>query len=285
MLDFMLEAIRIIMLLAFAALYAYFDLFNKRSIPNAFVYLSLVIGLVSTFFYPLKLVGYSLLIAIFIVCVGYLLYKAGFLGLGDGLELAFLSLMLPIQPKPLINIPQLGMPFILSVFIASGVIAMIVLPIYHLLKGKNIELDLNSALKAVTVFISYLILLTLIYFILSSISLIATIFIIIIAVFSATLFLFEKSMNEDMITWVYPNRLAEDDIIATNLMKKSERKFFKSKYKGFGRLVDKKTIAALKNINKKLPVYTNAIPFSLFILFGVIMSLLIGNPILLIFYS
>jgi len=277
----MLEVIRVLVLLAFATLYAYFDIFNKRSIPNSFVYLSIIVGIIFTFFYPLKTLELSLLIAAFVVAASYILYKAGFLGLGDGLELAFVSLMLPIQPTPLVNIPQLGLPFVLSVFISSGIVAIIVLPIYYMLNGKP-EVRKESVMKAFVVFISYLLLLMLIYLLLGHIALIPIVFIIIIAFFSALIFLFEASMNERMITWVYPSRLGEDDIIAINLMSKKDIMFFKSKYPGFGRLADRKAIIALKNIKKKIPVYTNAIPFSAFILAGIILSLLIGDPILLI---
>jgi len=277
----MLEVIRVLVLLAFAALYAYFDIFNKRSIPNSFAYLSIVVGIIFTLFYPFKTLELSLLIAVFVVAIGYVLYKAGFLGLGDGLELAFVSLMLPIQPTPLLNIPQLGLPFVLSVFISSGIVAIIALPIYYMLNSK-LELKKESILRASVVFISYLLLLMLVYLLLGHIALVPTVFIIIIAFFSALIFLFEASLNERMITWVYPNKLGEDDIIAINLMSKKDIMFFKSRYPGFGRLADKKEIAALKNIKKKIPVYTNAIPFSAFILAGIILSLFIGDPILLI---
>jgi Flp pilus assembly protein protease CpaA len=277
----MLEVIRVLVLLAFATLYAYFDIFNKRSIPDSFVYLSIIVGIIFTFFYPLKTLELSLLIAAFVVAASYILYKAGFLGLGDGLELAFVSLMLPIQPTPLVNIPQLGLPFILSVFISSGIVAIIALPIYYMLNGKP-EIRKESVMKAFVVFISYLLLLMLVYLLLGHIALIPIVFIIIIAFFSALIFLFEVSMNERMITWIYPSRLGEDDIIAINLMSKKDIMFFKSRYPGFGRLADRKAIIALRNIKKKIPVYTNAIPFSAFILSGIILSLLIGDPILLI---
>ena len=277
----MLEVIRVLVLLAFAALYAYFDIFNKRSIPNSFAYLSIVVGIIFTLFYPFKTLELSLLIAVFVVAIGYVLYKAGFLGLGDGLELAFVSLMLPIQPTPLLNIPQLGLPFVLSVFISSGIVAIIALPIYYMLNSK-LELKKELILRASVVFISYLLLLMLVYLLLGHIALVPTVFIIIIAFFSALIFLFETSLNERMITWVYPNKLGEDDIIAINLMSKKDIMFFKSRYPSFARLADKKEIAALKNIKKKIPVYTNAIPFSAFILAGIVLSLFIGDPILLI---
>jgi len=281
--EYMLEVIRVLVLLAFATLYAYFDIFNKRSIPNGFAYFSIAVGIVFTFFYPFKTLELSLLIAAFVVAAGYILYKAGFLGLGDGLELAFVSLMLPIQPTPLLHIPQLGLPFVLSVFISSGIVAIIALPIYYMLNSKP-ELRKESVIKAFVVFISYLVLLMLIYLLLGNMALIPVVFIIIIAFFSALIFLFEASMNKRMITWIYPSKLGEDDIIAINLMSKKDIMFFKSKYSGFGRLADRKAIVALKSIKKKIPVYTNAIPFSVFILAGIILSLLIGDPILFILF-
>jgi hypothetical protein len=113
--------------------------------------------------------------------------------------------------------------------------------------------------------------------------LVPTLLIILIAIFSSLIFLFEKSINESMIEWVYPSKLDEDDIIATNLMSRKELQVFRSSFKDFGRLASSEEIKAIKHIKKKIPVYKKAIPFSLFIFFGTILSLAIGNPVLLIF--
>ncbi len=280
----MLELIRITLLLAFAFLYAYFDVFNKRNIPDKVVYLSLAVGIISTILYPLKVAEISFLLALFVGSLGYILYKAGMLGLGDGLELTFISLVLPVQPTPLFNmgLSQLNMPFVLSVFISSGIVTIIAVPIYYIIRGDKINLKPSNIIKASIVFTSYMVLLLFVY-LLFGLRIDATIFIMLMAIFSTIIFLFENSINESMVEWIYPKYLEEDDIIATNLMSKKEIDFFKSKFNEFGRLATKKQINALKNVKKKLPVYRKAIPFAVFILAGVIVSLLFGDLLFLLF--
>ena len=79
----MLELVRIIVLLAIATLYAIFDVFNKREVPNAFVYACLAVGILVTFTYGLTLAEMSLLLALAIGAGGYLVYRAGYWGAGD----------------------------------------------------------------------------------------------------------------------------------------------------------------------------------------------------------
>lgn len=278
-----IELARFGFLLFFSILYAYFDVFHKRNVPDELVYASLFVGMISTLFYQFSIIFYSFLIAVFVGAVGYLLYKVGLLGLGDGLEMVFISLMFPFQPQPLINIPQLNLPFILSVFVAAGFATIISLPIYYFAKAKRFTTNKNSILKAAIVFLSYLILVMLVY-LLFGFRIIATIFILTIASFSALLFLIEGEINKMMVVWVYPDSLEENDIIATNLMNKEELTFFKTRYKKFDRLADRELIEAIKKYRKKIPVYKKAIPFSLFIFIGILIALLIGDPIFIIFW-
>ncbi len=278
----MLELLKILVLLAFASLYAYFDVFNKRNIPDKFVYLSIAVGIVFTLLNPVRIIIFSFLIAIFIGAAGYLLYKAGLLGLGDGLEFAFISLMLPIQPQPMLSMPQFGLPFVLSVFISSGIATVIVIPLYYILKEKKLEINTRSIEKAALVFASYMLLLMLIYFLFGARE-IAVLLILILAVFSTLLFTVENTINKEMVRWVYPKEIEEGDIIAVGLLSGRDLRLLRAKSKHFGKLADKRNIAELKGLRKRLPVYKNAVPFSLFILAGVVLSLIIGDPLLLIF--
>ncbi len=278
----MLELLRILVLLAFASLYAYFDVFNKRNIPDKFVYLSIAVGIVFTLLNPVRIIIFSFLIAIFIGAVGYLLYKAGLLGLGDGLEFTFISLMLPIQPQPILGIPQFGLPFVLSVFISSGIATVIIIPLYYILKEKKLEISARSAERAALVFASYMLLLLLIYFLFGA-RRIATLLILIVAFFSTLLFAVENIINKEMVRWVYPKEIEEGDIIATGLLSEKELRLLRAKFKHFSKLADKRNIVELKGLRKRLPVYKNAVPFSLFILAGIVLSLIIGDPLLLIF--
>ncbi|MGC8730592.1 MAG: prepilin peptidase [Candidatus Micrarchaeia archaeon] len=277
----MLELLKIVILLVFAFVYAYFDIFNKRNIPNKFAYLSLAFGIFFTFLNPMGIILYSLIIAAFILASGYLLYKGGLLGLGDGFEFAFISLMLPVQPQPVLGVQQFGLPFALSVFVSSGIVAIVAIPLYYILKTKKSDINIRSIEMASLVFVSYLLLLMV--FLVFGAGLIAIALILVIAFFSALLFLVEGTLKKAMVRWVYPKELDDGDIIAVNLLSKNEFSFFKSKSKHFGKLVDTKNMNELKRIKKKLPVYKNAVPFSVFILAGAIVALVLGNPLLLIF--
>lgn len=113
--------IRAVILLAIALVYAIYDLFNKRNVPDSFVYASAIIALLVTFTYSIGTIGISILIATVIGSIGYVLYRAGILGAGDFFEFMAISLIFPYQPAPLIvGIGQLNIPFILSIFIATG---------------------------------------------------------------------------------------------------------------------------------------------------------------------
>ena len=82
-----------------------------------------------------------------------------------------------------------------------------------------------------------------------------------------------------MVARVYTRQLEDGDIIAFNMMSASEKKYF-SKYRGFERLATAELIGRLRNARRKLPVYKNAAPLAVFILIGVVASLLFGNIVL-----
>jgi hypothetical protein len=284
MFDFMdLEVIRVILLLSFTFAYAFFDVYNKRNIPSGFAYASFIIAIVLTFFYPLRTIIYSVAVASVVGIFCYLLYKTGMLGAGDGFELVFITLLIPIQPMPLIGIAQLNMPFILSVFISTGIVTVIAVPIYYLATAKNkIHFQKENILKALTIFIAYLILLLFVIY-LFGIKLLPILLILLLAIFSVVIILFENSINIRMIEWVYPKSLDEGDIIALNLMSANDISFFKKRDKDFGKLATENRIKSIRNLKRRIPVYKDAVPFSLFILFGILMSLAIGNPLFAIF--
>ena len=64
-------------------------------------------------------------------------------------------------------------------------------------------------------------------------------------------------------------------------MDKKDIAYFSKRTK-FGRLASKRLISEIKGIKKRIPVYRDSVPFSFFIFFGVIISLLFGNLILTI---
>ena len=105
--------------------------------------------------------------------------------------------------------------------------------------------------------------------------------IMLVAIPSAVTLVFEEEITSRMVSKIYPRQLDEGDIIAFNMLSVREIRYF-SKYKGFGRLATKKLIDNMRNVKAKLPVYRNAAPLAVFILIGMILSLLLGNIVLFI---
>ncbi len=282
------EIIRVILIILLASMYAYFDVFNKREIPNIFAYMSIVVALIAVI-----LLGgdpyYILLLAAGIAFVGYVSYEKGFVGGGDIFEFVMITLLIPLQPIPYLikTVPQLGLPFIFSVFIASGYVSVIIILIYYLGFAKKTRIEKRFKIekkilrKAVLLLVTYCLLALLIFFVLQ-VSLLGIILLMTIAVLSSILIVYEKLINYRMITELAPKEILPEDMIALNLMSKSEINYFEKKSKNFGRLANKKLLKDLKNVNKKIPVYRNAAPLAGFIWFGIILSLLFGNLILLI---
>jgi hypothetical protein len=270
-------------LLVIASVYAIFDVFNKRNIPNVFVYASLIVAFGITLTYGIGTIEYSILIAAVSAILGYLLYKKGFIGGGDIVEFIAISLILPIQPATAtyaaINVQT---PFIISVLLAAGYVVSLYIPIYYLRKTpKKLHMDRNRMLSGTVLLLSYAVLIAVMY-LLSYINAVGVALLGIIGIASFLIIIFESSIYWGMVSMLMPKELEPGDMIATNLMDKKDLAYFKNKSKNFNRLVTKKLLSEIRGVKKKIPVYRNSVPFALFILIGIIISLLFGNLMLLI---
>jgi hypothetical protein len=277
--------LQVFALIAISLIYASFDLFNKRNVPDAFAYASVAAGVLITLTFNESTMAYSFAIALFVGSVGYLIYRLGMWGAGDCFELVAISLIMPIQPLPLLDsVIQLELPFVLSVFVATGFATVFIVPIYYLVFAKKTDIERKPEKKhlnyGMSLLLLYLLLFITIYYF-YSFDLVKIILIILVAVPSAITVMFENDITTRMVEKVYPNELEEGDIVAFNMMSSDEMRYF-LKYKNFGRLVTKEMMKGIKTAKRKLPVYKNAAPLALFIVIGVIISLLLGNVILLI---
>jgi hypothetical protein len=278
--------IEISILILVTFVYAMFDVFNRRNVPNVFVYATIGLGVALALFANSGLdLVIAFVVAAIIGSLGYLLYRHGLLGGGDVLEFVFIALVLPVQLPPIYsNAYQWNIPFVLSVMIAAGYTSLLFIPIYYLgikrpkrdawkPEGKNIK-------SGIVLFAAYLV------FIIAikstyGISLLGTALILLLAISSVIIMIYERRIYLGMVEFIYPNRLEDGDMIAVNLMDKKDITYFGRRAK-FGRLASKKLISQIKGIKKKLPVYRDSVPFSLFIFLGVVISLLFGNLILTI---
>ena len=287
---------RLYILIAVAVIYASFDTLNKRNIPNWVAYLSIAIGVAVTLTYSWPAIIESLLLAAAIGGISFLLYKSGQLGAGDGFEFVAISLLLPLQPSPILSMlgtsNQFGIPFILSVFVAAGVFTLAGAPIYYLLLSrKGLQNDkkwrpytkpnITDVLRAASVFFMYIFFYWFVSYTIG-ITLAGAVVIFLLAIPSAAVMLFGKRINMAMVSMKSPDKLEEGDLIATNFMSGKETAIFKRAYKNFGRLADARQIKAIKGVKAEIPVYDDAVPLSLPLLLGVITSLLIGNILLLV---
>lgn len=286
-----LLVVRLASLVVIALAYMLFDLFNKRNIPSIFAYGTVAYGAILTVLYlQITLIALSVGVAVFIFAVGYLVYRAGVLGAGDLFELATLSLILPFQSMPFLsNVPQFGLPFIISVFIASGVAALVAVPLYYIPKAKRMYIriakevpnkDIYKALAIGSVYIIFIGFLILE----AGTKYLGIALLTIITLGSVAAVLFERPITMSMAKMVGHKEFEEGDIIAFNLMTKAEIARLKHKLSHFDRLITKRLINEMKKkgANVKVPVYKQAIPLAAPIFIGTVVSILFGNVILLL---
>ena len=282
----LLNIIRIAVLLIVTLAYAIFDVFNKRNVPNIFVYATVAVGILLTFTYPLHTIELSTLIAIAVAALGYVTYRIGILGAGDVYEFVFISLVIPLQVTPiLMAVQQFPTPFILSVFIATGYATILLTPAYYITKARKkigkIKLDRKGIAPAAALMAAYLVLIAVLNYISGNVFLISIVMLL-VAIPSTVIILFRSMIYEGMVVSTYPSQLEEGDMIAVNMMAKRDLEYFRKRTRRFNRLATRSLIADTRKIRKKIPVYKNAIPLALFAFIGVVVSLLIGNIVMLL---
>lgn len=284
--------LRIASIIIIAAVYLLFDIFNKRNVPSIFVYATLIYGmLLAVAYLRLSTVLIDLGIAAVVFALGYAVYRAGQLGLGDVMEMCAISLIFPFQNFPmLVSLYQYNIPFIIAVAIASGVVALVVVPIYYLPRtGRELAESITSMVSKKDIFksaligASYLILIGMLAYT-RTISIYGVIILGIILLGSAFTILFERPITKSMIRYVSVDEFEEGDIIAFNLMSASQMEALRVKANSFGKLVTKRMIDEMRanSITDKLPVYKLGIPFAVPIFIAVLISLLFGNLVILI---
>ncbi len=283
-----LYLLRIASVVALALLYMLFDVFNKRNVPSTFAYVSLAYGILLTLLYlNVATIVTSAAIALVVLGFGYLIYRIGQLGAADVIEFAALSLIMPVQLAPLLasNISQFNLPFMLSLLLNTGIIALILVPIYYIPKARHMLkrplfsfLESSGIIKAVVLAAAYL---TFIVFAVrfTGMGYAGIGLILLLLVCSCIIMLFSEPITRSMIKYVPASKFEEGDIIAFNLMDRKSIARMRAKVKGFDRLLTSKLIMEFKRkrIRDKLPVYKEAMPFAVAIFFGVLISIAVGN--------
>ncbi len=267
------EAIRTVLAFVIVLVASYFDIFNKKNIPDQVLYASLILAfLVNLFFYQETLFWFSIVMAAFISAIGYLFYRIGQLGGADVFIVAAIMLLLPIHPS-FVGM-TFNIPFIFSVIVFSGVIfALYVLAFYTM---KLVQTEAKPNLLYALMIIPYLLfayvyinsfLFSPVYFAFISILLFASIFFL----------MFRESLNMLLAEELPVAQLEPEDVLALEIMNKDMIERYKIQ-----RIATPKEIARLKKTRvTEVWVYTRLPPFIPFILAGMILSMLFARSLLL----
>ena len=291
--------LRLASLLAVGLVYMLFDVFNNRNVPSLFAYAALGYGLVLTLLYlNVRTIAISLAVSAAVLGLGYVVYRMGQVGAGDILEFAALSLILPIQPAPLISgapgaltvMPQLGIPFIVSLFIGTGVVALVAVPLYYIPKARRMSrkpissmVDRKDIAKAFFVGLAWLMFAAFLILVVGA-SAYGIVLLALIMLGSVAVIVYEKPITDSMVDMVDVSGFEEGDIVAFNLMTQRRISSVKKRVRSFDRLVTGRMLDEMrrKRVRERFPVYKRAIPLAVPIFFGIVISIMLGNVILLL---
>ena len=272
---------RIAIAVAFTGAAAYFDMFNKRWVPNWLVYCFAAAAVaLNIVFFSEPLFFQALFFGIAVFAATYPLYKLGQLGGADVFVFASIATAIPYLPKPLMAESQLiPYPFILSVLVPTGLafilhMALRFIP-YISKRIANGKVKLGIAKLAGPAMVSAAFL----FFIFSllqlpiqlSISYMATITFLFISLLFFSLF--KDEIKESMVEPVRTSSLQVEDVLALEQMRPETVKKL-----NLSALISAKTISSLKAAKiKSVPVYTGMPAFLPYLFIGLLFTILFGD--------
>jgi len=272
--------IRIIVAVAFTGAAAYYDMFNKKWVPDSLLWCFLGASLLlNVVFFDPAISSQAAFIAIIIAAFTYALYRMGQLGGADVFVMASIALAIPYLPKPILAASQsIPYPFFLSVLAPTGIAFIIhmlfrFLPyISRKLARGEVEFTLQKVAGPALIAISLLFF----WAIVSSmpISLPGSYFAIIGFLSAALIFfsLFMPEIKASMVEKIPTSRLQCEDVLALEQMPALSKKLKLSP------LISEKTIAALRHAKvKSVPVYTGMPFFLPYLFIGLVFALLFGD--------
>ncbi|MFA5050243.1 MAG: hypothetical protein WC501_04515 [Candidatus Micrarchaeia archaeon] len=260
------------LLIAFLGLAAttYYDLFNNKNIPEKILFAFLGISILFNFiFFDQTLFIFSLVLAVIVGILGYLLHRAGQIGSADIFVICSLIFLVPIHPTYSNLI--FNFPFIFSLIVFSGVLFALYILIYYSYK-------IMKSKKAKPNYFSFLIFLPYLFFVYAFLSFpifsVAYFSIVSIIIFSTVFFLaYKEDINKMLAKKIPIKKAEEDDVLAIEYMDKKIMEKYKPE-----KVLSAKEIQRLKKLKiKELWVYTELPPFLPFLFAGFILSVFFAN--------
>jgi Flp pilus assembly protein protease CpaA len=223
---------------------------------------------------------YSVGVGALIFIIGYYFYRMGQIGGGDVLLIAGIQVLLPFYPSiqqfqfPF-SLAVTGVPFIITIFATSAFVSLIGTALMYgwMLKGKKLKPDLKDSI--LTLILVAFIIFSIYFF--SIFGLYQIIFIMLLAISALFLSLFKNQiMNDVVIQKVDLKDIEDEDVLALEKMENLQKL-------GLKRVATKDQMKLLKKISrekkiKKFYVYKNLPRMAPYILIGLILSLILGNP-------
>jgi len=272
--------IRMMVAVAFMGAAAYYDMFNKKWVPDSLLWCFLGASLLlNVVFFDSAIFAQALFVAIIIAALTYVLYRMGQLGGADVFVMASIALAIPYLPKPLLAASQaIPYPFFFSMLAPTGIAFIVHMLIRFIpymsrkLSRGEVDFTMQKVAGPVIIAISLLIFGTIV----SSmpVSLPASYFAIIGFLGAALIFfsLFMPEIKASMVEKISTSRLQCEDVLALEQMESLAKKLKLSP------VIDEKTITALKRAKiKSVPVYTGMPFFLPYLFIGLVFALLFGD--------
>lgn len=266
------EIIRILIAVIGTAIAAYYDVYNKRNVPDRFLYGFLALAfVVNLLLYEEYLFIFSIATALFFGAMGYIFYRLGQIGGADVVVAASVMLLLPIVPS--FAAVGFNMPYIFPVIIYSGMIFAVYTTITMGLKLREAEARPNLIYGLMI--IPYLIFL----WVYATSLLFSPIYLLFITIlfFTTVFFLMYKEDLSLLLAEEMPvEQLEPEDVLALELIKPEKVKEYKLQ-----RLATKAEIERLKKEKVgEIWVYTRLPPFLPFFLVGMLVAFFFTNQLL-----
>jgi len=270
------EAVRVLLAFVGVLVITYYDLFNKKNVPDKVLYgflgLSLLTNAIFYIFQPdLDLLVFSFGAAIFISAIGYFFYRMGQIGGADVIAIAGVMLLVPFVPS--FSGLSFNMPFIVPTMIYAGLLFTIYATIKFSTKimtqgGSPNLLYLLLVIPFLFFVYTYINspVFSPVYLAIISILLLATIF-----------FMVYKHDITLMLAEELPlDKISAEDVVAIELIDPKVVREYK-----INRLVTAEELVRLKESGlETLWIYTNLPPFVPFLLGGMALALLFSKSLL-----
>ncbi|MCX8200388.1 MAG: hypothetical protein N3G76_02875 [Candidatus Micrarchaeota archaeon] len=257
-------ALGFVIAIVFLAIASYYDMFNRRTIPDAlsyaFVAVALAFSLITEGIVPLKI---GAAVAAFVI--GYLVYRIGYIGGADVFFITGLVLALPLASGSM----GAAVPPVVEVLLISTISMAIYLELSFFAQKQKFGPGTQEIITAAIWALGY----AAVAYMLYSLGLIMlALLAVVIGIISSVFALIKRDLTKSLITNVAPKDILEEDILAVEEMDPKVVEQLKLE-----RLLTKEQIKKIREAKlESVPVYGKLPPYMPFLLIGVIISLVLS---------